>query len=251
VGLVQVLSRGAVVEIKLSRPSARNALSIALLDELDAAVDGLQQDALARAVLLHADGGHFCAGADLGEVAALDAAAARERDYIGSSARLAACALPVICAVEGVALGGGCELVEMSDIVIAGDSARFGHPELTMGTMPGAGGVQRLVRAIGKARALDVLLTGRFLSAGEAMAAGLVSRVCAAGQALELARQVAGAVAAMPAEAARAIKRDAAAAFELPLAEGLALEKALFHATLGSAELRSRVAAFLARSARG
>jgi enoyl-CoA hydratase len=245
---VQYEIRAGVAEIALDRPAARNALSAALLAELDRHVENAQADAGVRVILLHGSGKHFCAGADLQEILAINPDEAREQDYIGSSLALQRCELPVICAVEGYALGGGCELVEMCDIVIAGETAKFGHPELKMATMSGAGGIQRLVRAIGKAAAMDVLLTGRMLHAHEALLAGLVSRMCQSGQALGAAREIAETVSRMPPVVARSIKRDAQAAFELPLSEGLRLEKELFHGTLADPELRKRIGRFLEKS---
>lgn len=246
---VQFEVRDGVAEIALDRPAARNALCAELLAELDRRVEHAQRDPDVRVILLHGNGPHFCAGADLQEILALTPAQARAQDYIGSSLALQRCELPVVCAVEGYALGGGCEIVEMCDVVVAGESARFGHPELKMATMSGAGGIQRLVRAVGKAAAMDVLLTGRMLHAHEALLAGLVSRICQTGQALETGREIAATVSGMPAAAAKSIKRDAQAAFELALSDGLRLEKELFHGTLADPELRTRIGRFLEKSA--
>lgn len=238
-----------VGEIAIVRASARNSLSTAVIAELDSALAQLRDRADIRVVLLYGEGGHFCTGADLQDVYNMSWQQARADDYVGCSKELGQFPFPVVCAVEGYALGGGCELVEMADIVVASEAATFGHPELTMGTMPGAGGVQRLVRALGKAVAMDLLLSGRFLSAGEACQLGLVSRITPAGQALATARSLARTIAGMPATAGVSIKVAARAAFEVPLEEGLKIEKELFHETLQSDELRARVGAFLARRA--
>ena len=238
-----------VAELGLDRPEARNALSSRLIHELDSLVEAVQQRRDVRALLLYGHGKHFAAGADVREMLGLTADAARRTGYVGCSRRLAACAIPVVCAVEGYALGGGCELVEMSDIVVAADDAVFGHPEVTLGTMSGAGGIQRLVRAVGAAAALDMLLTGRRLTAHEALAAGLVSRVCPPGSARETARALARQIAALPTEAARRIKQAAIAAHELPLSAGLALEARLFHETLDTADRIEGMQAFLDKRA--
>lgn len=237
-----------VAEVALNRPDACNALSRKLIQELDSFLEVLPRHPV-RAVLLYGKGKHFAAGADIREMLELSEQAARESGYIGCSRRLAECAVPVVCAVEGHALGGGCELVEMCDVVVAAENAMFGHPEIGLATMSGAGGIQRLVRAVGMATAMDVLLTGRRLSASEAMAAGLVSRVCAPGAAVETARGLARQVARLPAGAVRRIKHAARSAHELPLSSGLALEARLFHETLGMPERMEGMQAFLEKRA--
>jgi enoyl-CoA hydratase len=238
---------GAIAEFFLDRPEARNALSSDLIAALDAAVDELRDRPDVRAVILAGRGDHFCAGADIREIAKLDAREAELSAYTGCSRRLAECELPVIAAVEGCALGGGSELVEMCDIVVAADNAKFGHPEVLVGTMSGAGGIQRLVRRLGHAAAMDILLTGRVVPAPEALALGWISRVCPPGQALEQARTIARQVASLPPGSIRGIKMSARAAQEMPQEQALQLEMELFHRTLATGEVPRRVEAFLGR----
>ena len=243
---INVKVESGVAEVALNRPHACNALSGALIDELDAFLETLPRHPV-RALLVYGKGRHFAAGADIRELHGMTEQAARACGYIGCSRRLADCPVPVVCAVEGYALGGGCELVEISDIVVAAENAQFGHPEISLGTMSGAGGIQRLVRAVGTAVAMDLLLTGRKLSAAEALAAGLVSRVCAPGAAVETARALAHQLAGLPTAAVRRIKVAARSAHEMPLSQGLALEARLFHETLGTPDRLARMAAFLER----
>lgn len=234
-----------VAEVTLNRPQACNALSACLTGELSEALDGLEADDSVKVVLLAGAGPHFCAGADVREMLDMTAAEALTGDFAGCCTRLASFAKPVVAAIRGVALGGGCELVEMCDVVVAAESARFGHPEITLGTMPGAGGTQRLTRALGKALAMDLLLTGRLLSAAEAQGAGLVSRVVADDQVLDEARAVARRIAGTSAPVARLIKRAVhAAAGE---GDGLTLERGLFHLTFALHDRRAGMAAFLER----
>lgn len=233
-----------IAEITLNRPHARNALSRALTAALDRQLHQLAEDGAVRVVVVTGAGEHFAAGADLKDMAAMTADEAVATDFAGCSTALPHLLCPVVAAVEGVALGGGCELVEMADIVVAGHSARFGHPEVTVGTMPGAGGTQRLSRAVGTALALDLLLTGRSLSADEALSAGLVSRVVADGQALETARAVARHLSALSAPVLRAIKAAVRRGQEVPLSQGLAEERRLFHDTFALDDRREGMTAF-------
>lgn len=235
---------GGIAEVILNRPRARNALSRPLIAGLDATLHRLAGDGTVRVVILAGAGGHFAAGADLKDMASMTADEAVVEDFAGCSAALPHLPCPVVAAVEGVALGGGCELVEMADIVIAGRSARFGHPEVTAGTMPGAGGTQRLPRAVGPALALDLLLTGRSLTAGEALSAGLVSRVVEDGQALDTARTVARHLSALSAPVLRAVKAAVRRGQEVPLSQGLAEERRLFHRTFALDDRREGMAAF-------
>jgi enoyl-CoA hydratase len=236
-----------IAEFFLNRPDARNALSTELIAELDRAIQGLADRPDVRVVILSGRGDHFCAGADIREIAKLDAAKAKRLAYTGCSKALGDCEIPVIAAVEGCALGGGSELVEMCDIVIAAADARFGHPEVLVGTMSGAGGIQRLVRSLGHAIAMDVLLTGRVVSAREALSIGWVSRICEPGTALQKAREIAQGIASLPGVSMRGIKRSARAAYRLDLDEALTLEMELFHETLTTGEVPRRVEAFLGR----
>lgn len=238
------VSGDGVAHIALNRPEAFNALSRALTGRLADAVRQLDADPAVRVLLLTGNGRHFCAGADLKEMEGIGAGEALATGFTGCCHELAAAGKPVVCAVQGHALGGGCELVEMCDIVLAADSASFSHPEVTVGLMPGAGGTQRLARATGRHKALDLLLTGRRMTAEEAERAGLVSRIVPAdrleAEALAVARQLAalsGPVLAM-------IKQAVGTAFETPLRDGLLLERALFHRALALEDGREGMAAF-------
>lgn len=233
-----------VAEVVLNRPQARNALSRALIAALDDTLERLAADETVRVVILTGVGGHFAAGADLKDMASMTAEEAAAADFAGCSRTLPRLPQPVMAAVEGVALGGGCELVEMADIVIAGHGARFGHPEVTAGTMPGAGGTQRLPRLVGPALALDLLLTGRSLTADEALSAGLVARVVADGQALDAARAVARHLSTLSAPVLRAVKAAVRRGQEVPLSLGLAEERRLFHRTFALDDRREGMTAF-------
>ncbi|WP_051340950.1 enoyl-CoA hydratase-related protein [Azospirillum halopraeferens] len=234
-----------VVQVTLNRPEALNALSPALIDALAAALARLDADAAVRVLLLAGAGRHFCAGADVRALAAMPAEQAVRTGFAGCCEALAAVTKPVVAAVHGHCLGGGCELVEMCDVVIAADTAVFGHPEVRLGTMPGAGGTQRLPRAVGRARALDLLLTGRLMDAAEAERAGLVSRVVPAERLLPEALAAAAGIAALSAPVAAMIKAAVRAADDMPLAAGLAVERGLFHRTLTLDDAREGMAAFL------
>ena len=237
-----------VAELVLDRPQARNALSRAMTDAMAAFLAQAEEDPAVRIVLLRAEGAHFAAGADLKELVAMTAAEAEAMDLSGSCDALGRFAKPVVCAVQGVALGGGCELVEMCDVVIAADDAMFGHPEVRVGTMPGAGGTQRLPRIVGRTLALDLLLTGRPLTAEEALRSGLASRVVPRTALLATARSVAQQMAALPGDVQRMIKAAVRGAAELPLELGLRLERQLFHRSLAGPERTGAMQAFLARA---
>ncbi len=245
--LVLVDRRDRVACLTLNRPQARNALSRALVDALTAALAAADDDPSVAVILLAAAGPHFCAGADIAEMAALEPETLLAEDFSGGCPALAAVGKPVVAVVQGAALGGGCELVELCDIVIAADTARFGHPEITLATMPGCGGTQRLMRAVGKAVALDMLLTARTLSAPEAVAAGLVSRVVPADRLAAEGLAIASQIAARSADAVQRLKRAALAAHDLPLAAGLTLERHLFHQGFLAPDRRTAMAAFVAK----
>jgi enoyl-CoA hydratase len=236
-----------VAEFFLDRVDTRNALSTELISALDHALDDLRRRPDIQVLILAGRGDHFCAGADIREIAKLDPEKATKSAYTGCSKRLAECEIPVIAAVEGCALGGGSELIEMCDIVVAADNAKFGHPEVLVGTMSGAGGIQRLVRRLGHARAMDVLLTGRVVAAPEALAMGWISRVCQPGKALAIAREIASGITSLPTGSVQGIKRSARAAFEMPLEDALQLEMELFHQTLTTGDVPCRVEKFLNR----
>lgn len=243
--MLHVERSGAIAVLTLNRPEAHNALSRALIAELTASIDSLECDSSVRALVL--TGRHvFSAGADIGEMARISLAEALSEDFSGCCDRLSRLSKPIIAAVEGYAIGGGCELIEMCDIVIAGEKARFGHPEITLGTLSGAGGTQRLARAIGRARAMDLVLTGRLIEAREAERIGLISRVAAAGEALNLARQIAETIAGRSPLALRFAREAVDRAVSAGLADGLRLERRLFHLSFATGEFHSGMEAFLA-----
>jgi enoyl-CoA hydratase len=233
--------------LRLNRPAAKNALSVELIEVLRCELESLEGDASVNAILLMGEGGHFAAGADVKEMALLDANQVLLKNFAGCCEKLADITKPTIAAVEGFALGGGCELVEMCDIVIASETAKFGHPEVTLGTMSGAGGTQRLSRVVGKHWAMDLLLTGRFISALEACQAGLVSRVVASAQLQEEAMSVAKRVASLSAPVTKLIKHAVNAGLNDSLVSGLALERRLFHLTFALADRREGMEAFCDR----
>lgn len=242
---VETESRVAIVTLR--RPKALNALCDGLVAELDRALDALDADPEVGALVLTGGEDVFAAGADLKEMAGKTLFDVVAADFSGCSRRLADFGLPVIAAVAGYALGGGCELVEMCDIVIAADTARFGHPEITVGTMPGAGGTQRLPRAVGKHKAMDLLLSGRTMDAAEAERAGLVSRVVPRADLLATARAVARAVASHSRPVLKLLKQAVLQSQALPLHQGLVFERRLFQMTFGLDDRREGMEAFLQR----
>ncbi|MDX1575551.1 MAG: enoyl-CoA hydratase [Kiloniellales bacterium] len=243
---LRVERRGNVGIVTLDRPEVLNALSEDLMSELSEAVDGLDADPEIRCLVLTGSDKAFAAGANIKDMVDKTYAEVLRDDFIsGSWTRLARCRTPVVAAVAGYAIGGGCELAMMCDIVIAAETARFGQPEITIGTIPAAGGTQRLPRLIGKAKAMELCLTGRMMDAGEAERAGLVSRVVPAEALMEEALQTAETVAAMPEQAARMVKEAINAAFEMPLSQGLRFEGRLFHSTFATEDRREGMAAFV------
>jgi len=196
--LVTVVVDDGVAQLSLNRYEALNALSRELIERLDQALSDLDERDDVHVVVLSSAGKHFCAGADIEDMSKLDFNSATADGYVGCSKQLGSFSKPVIVAIEGMALGGGCEMVEMCDIVIASEDAIFSHPEITLNAMPGAGGTQRLSRAVGKHVAMDMLLSARPLKAHEAKEAGLVSRIVEPGQAISKAMEVARSMATRP-----------------------------------------------------
>ncbi|MFL5640992.1 MAG: enoyl-CoA hydratase-related protein [Chloroflexota bacterium] len=234
-----------VALVTLDRPTALNALSFDLLDQLVDALETLDRDPACRAVVITGAGTRaFAAGADIRELEPQTSASLRAGGRFGTWDRLALIGLPMIAAVRGVALGGGCELAMTCDMVVAADDASFGQPEILLGVMPGAGGTQRLTRAIGKARAMELILTGRPMSADEALARGLVTRVVPPEATLDVALELAGLVATMPPLAVRAAKAAVLDASDRPLADGLARERAAFFALFDTDDQAEGMAAF-------
>ena len=245
---ILVERRGAVGIVTLNRPQALNALNAALIAELGAAFDELESDPAIGAIVLTGNDKAFAAGADIKEMADKTYMQAYAEDFITRGwERVAQCRKPVVAAVGGVALGGGCEGAMMCDIVIASETARFGQPEINLGTMPGAGGTQRLARFIGKAKAMDLCLTGRMMDAAEAERAGLVSRIVAPDQLMPEAIAVAERVSAMSRPVAMMVKEAVNRAFETTLAEGVRFERRLFHSTFATEDQKEGMAAFIAK----
>ncbi|MEX2183201.1 MAG: enoyl-CoA hydratase-related protein [Chloroflexota bacterium] len=235
-----------VALVTIDRPEARNALSFALLADLAETLEALDADPTCRAVVLTGAGDRaFAAGADITELVDQTPESLEADGHFAAWDRIAAVGLPVIAAVRGYALGGGCELAMSCDIIVAGDDARFGQPEIRIGVIPGAGGTQRMARAVGTGLAMDLILTGRMMDATEAMAAGLVTRVVASEETVTAALEWASAIAAMPPLAVRAAKAAIRAAAELPLSEGLRRERAAFFALFSTADQREGMRAFL------
>jgi len=237
--------QGRVGIITLNRADRLNALNEQTMHDVVAAAEAFDADDGVGAIILTGAGRAFAAGADITEMAGLDAAQAAERRLFADWDRFAAVGTPTIAAVNGFALGGGCEVAMMCDIIIAADSASFGQPEITLGVIPGIGGTQRLVRAIGKAKAMDLVLTGRRIPAEEAERWGLVSRVVPAEQLMDEARATAEQIAGRSLPVLRAATEAVDAAFETSLAEGVRIERRLFHAGFGLDDQTEGMAAFV------
>jgi enoyl-CoA hydratase len=240
-----VAGHDGVALVTIDRPAALNALSFALLDELADALEALDRDGRTRAVVLTGAGERaFAAGADIVELADQTPERLRAERRFEVWDRIWAIGVPLVAAVRGFALGGGCELAMSCDLIVASDDARFGQPEISIGVMPGAGGTQRLTRAVGLARAMEMILTARTMRADEALVAGLVTRVVPAAETLDSALELAASVASMPPLAARAAKRSVLAAAELPLAAGLRAEREAFFDLFDTADQREGMRAF-------
>jgi len=245
---ILVERRDAVGIVTLNRPQALNALNAALIRDLGAAFDDLEFDPAIGAILLAGNERAFAAGADIKEMAEKTYMDAYGEDFITRGwERVAQCRKPVVAAVQGVALGGGCEIAMMCDIIIAADTARFGQPEILLGVIPGAGGTQRLARFIGKAKAMDLCLTGRMMNADEAERAGLVSRIVPADRLMDEAVAVAARIAEMSRPIAMMAKEAVNRAFETTLAEGVRFERRLFHSTFATEDQKEGMAAFVAK----
>jgi enoyl-CoA hydratase len=244
---ILVETKNRVGIIRLNRPQALNALNTALNAELAQAVAACDADAGIGCILLTGSDKAFAAGADIKEMADLSAVDAFMGDFAAAWHATAAARKPVIAAVAGFALGGGCELVMQCDIVIAADTAKFGQPEITLGVMPAWGGSQRLTRSIGKAKAMDLCLTGRMMDAVEAERCGLVARVVSAEALMEETLAAAKKIAAMGRLSTIANKEAVNAAFETPLNEGLRLERRLFYGLFATEDQKEGMAAFIAK----
>jgi enoyl-CoA hydratase len=236
---------GRVGTITLNRPQALNALNSQMMNEVTSAAAEFDDDPGIGAIVITGSPKAFAAGADIKEMSALAFADVFGSDYFATWAKLAAVRTPTIAAVAGHALGGGCELAMMCDLVIAADTAKFGQPEIKLGVLPGMGGSQRLTRAIGKAKAMDLILTGRTIDAAEAEHSGLVSRVVPADDLLTEANAVATTIAAMSLSATRMAKEAVNRAFESTLTEGLLYERRLFHSAFATDDQSEGMAAFI------
>ena len=244
--LIIAETRGRVGLITLNRPKAMNALNDQVMDEIGQALDGFEADDNIGAIVITGSEKAFAAGADIGAMASFSYMDAYKGDYITRNwERVKSCRKPIIAAVAGFALGGGCELAMMCDIIIAADSAKFGQPEVKLGILPGAGGTQRLPRAVGKAKAMDLCLTSRFMDAAEAERAGLVSRVVAADKLIEEALSAAETIASFSLPVVMMIKESVNRAFESSLSEGLLFERRVFHSAFALNYLKEGMAAFV------
>jgi enoyl-CoA hydratase len=238
--------KGAVGILTLNRPKLLNALSFDVFREIAAAIDELEADSAIGCIVVTGNEKAFAAGADIKEMQPKTFIDMFSTDFtsIGGD-RLARCCKPTIAAVSGYALGGGCELAMMCDIIVASETAKFGQPEITLGTIPGIGGTQRLTRAIGKSKAMDLCLTGRMMDVQEAERSGLVSRIVPVDKLMEEAMAMADKIAAMSQPAAAMAKSAVNRAFETPLAEGLQVERDLFHNTFALQDRTEGMAAFI------
>ena len=240
----------AVTLVRLNRPEALNALNGQLMDELTAALDAAEADDGVRAIVITGSDRAFAAGADIKEMAPKSYADVFSEDFITRNwERVTRCRKPVIAAVAGYALGGGCELAMMCDFIIAADNARFGQPEINLGVTPGAGGTQRLARFIGKSKTMEMVLTARMMDAAEAERCALVSRVVPLAELVPNALETAKKVASLSPLAVKMAKEMVSAAYETPLAEGVKLERRLFHSLFAFEDQKEGMAAFVEKRA--
>ncbi len=246
---IEVEMHGKVGLIRLNRPQALNALSLPLIHELNAALDAFESDAGIGALILTGSAKAFAAGADIKEMQSKTFVEAYLEDFIGQWERLSRVRKPVVAAVAGFALGGGCELALMCDIIIAADTAKFGQPEIKLGIIPGAGGSQRLTRIIGKSKAMDLCLTGRMMEAAEAERAGLVARVVPADRLIDEALEAATAIASMSLPATILAKASVNRAYETTLAEGVRFERLSFYSLFATEDQKEGMAAFVEKRA--
>ncbi len=242
---IRIETRGRVGLITLDRPKALNALNNSLIAELNQALDEFEANADIGCIVLTGSEKAFAAGADIKQMQPLTYPHTYLEDFIAASERISRCRKPIIAAVAGYALGGGCELVMMCDIVMAADTAQFGQPEIKLGVMPGIGGTQRLPRYIGKAKAMDLCLTGRMMKADEAERAGLVSRIVPAAKLLEETMKAAEEIAAMSLPILMMTKESVNQAYETTLSAGVRFERRLFHSMFSTADQKEGMSAFI------
>ncbi len=243
---IRTETQGAVGIVALDRPQTLNALSTRLMRELSEALADYEADDAIGAMVLTGSDRAFAAGADIKEMQDKRWPATYIEDFITADWEdITRCRKPVVAAVAGFALGGGCELAMMCDIILAADTARFGQPEINLAVTPGAGGTQRLTRFVGKSKAMEMCLTGRMMDAEEAERAGLVSRVVPAAELLDEAVATAAKIAAMPRQVALMVKEAVDVAYEVPLSQGVRLERRLFQATFGTRDQVEGMQAFI------
>jgi enoyl-CoA hydratase len=231
--------------VRLNRPDALNALNARLIADLTQALDSFEGDDGIGCIVITGSDKAFAAGADIKEMQAKSYMQAYKEDFISKWDRVGRCRKPVIAAVAGYALGGGCELAMMCDIIIAADTAKFGQPEIKLGVMPGSGGTQRLIRQVGKSKAMELCLTGRMMDAAEAERANLVSRVVPAAELMAEVLKTAHGIAQMSLPIAMMTKETINRAYETPLAEGIRFERRVFHSQFAVADQKEGMAAFV------
>ena len=246
---VIVETHGRVGLIRLNRPQVLNALSGPLIEDLNAALEAFEVDPAIGAIVLTGSEKAFAAGADIKEMQDKTFAEAFLGDFIGRWENLTRTRKPVIAAVAGFALGGGCEIAMMCDFILAADTAKFGQPEIKLGVIPGAGGTQRLTRFVGKSKAMEMILTGRMMDAAEAERSGLVSRVLPPDKLIEEALKVATTIAGLSAPAVYAAKESVNRAYETTLAEGVRFERRIFHSLFATEDQKEGMKAFAEKRA--
>jgi enoyl-CoA hydratase len=243
---ILVETRGPVGLVTLNRPQALNALCAALIQELGQALDAFEADDAVGAVVITGSERAFAAGADIKEMASRSYMEVYLKDFITQGwERISTCRKPIVAAVAGFALGGGCEVAMMCDTIIAAETAKFGQPEISLGVIPGSGGTQRLTRAVGKAKAMDMVLTGRMMDAAEAERSGLVSRIVPAATLVEEAIKVATKIAEMSRPSVLMAKEAVNRAYETTLAEGVRFERRLFHSLFATEDQKEGMSAFV------
>ena len=242
---IETETRDAVGLIRLNRPEALNALNAQLIDELNVALQDFESDSRIGCMVVTGSAKAFAAGADIKEMAGKTYIAAYLEDFIGRWEGIARARKPIIAAVAGFALGGGCEIAMMCDFIIAAETAKFGQPEIKLGILPGAGGTQRLTRLVGKSKAMDLCLTGRLMDAAEAERAGLVARVVAADALLDEAMAAAATIAGFSRPSVLLAKECVNRAEETTLAEGIRFERRVFHSLFGTPDQKEGMAAFV------
>lgn len=242
---ILVETRGRVGLITLNRPDAMNALNTQLVDELTIALQAFDMDEKIGAIVITGSDRAFAAGADIKEMRDLTFVEAYRSDFIAKWDQISAIRKPVIAAVAGYALGGGCELAMMCDFIIAADNVKFGQPEITLGIIPGAGGTQRLARFIGKSKAMDMVLTGRMMEAEEAERCGLVSRVVRLSDLLETVIEAAEKIADLSLPVVMMAKESVNRAYETTLGEGMQFERRIFYATFATDDQKEGMSAFI------